>query len=109
MPLWGKRVPPEVDAIFKRLANFLESEDEQNIGLPGPFRSLVVSGINCDEVPRAVGEFGRAPSNPIPANGPFGQIIYLSHLRTAAGSPVMFHRVRAEDGPAGAVDVYEVL
>jgi hypothetical protein len=41
--------------------------------------------------------------------GPLGEVIYLSRLRAAAGSPVMFHRVRAEEGATRPVDVYEVL
>src|SRR6516225_9834966 len=41
--------------------------------------------------------------NPIPTNGPLGEVIYLSRLRTQSGSPIMFHRVRAEDGLGGAV------
>ena len=102
-------LPPEVRAIFKKLDELLESDSEQNGMLPEPFRSQMANGLDCDELPGAQGEFGRTRSNPIPTNGPLGQIIYLSRLRTNAESPVMFHRVRAEEGNAGAVDVYEVL
>ncbi len=102
-------LPPEVAAILKKLDRLLESDNEQNGMLPEPVRSQMANGLDCDELPGAQGEFGRAPSNPIPTNGPLGQVIYLSRLRTNAGSPVMFHRVRAEEEAGGAVDVYEVL
>ncbi len=102
-------LPPEVGAIFKKLGKFLQSDDEQNGTLPEPVRSQIAAGLNCDELPGARGEFGRAPSNPIPTNGPLGEVIYLSRLRTNTGSPVMFHRVRAEESAAGTIDVYDIL
>ncbi len=110
-------LPSNVAAIFDSVLKVLNSEHEQNNTLPEPFRSAVIGGINCDMLPGAKGEFGRAPTNPIPVNGPLGEILYLSRLRTnpgwkrlwSPGSPLMFHRVRAEDGLEGAVDVFEVL
>jgi hypothetical protein len=102
-------LPPDVEAIFKKLDKLLYSDDEQNSTLPDAVRSQIAGGLECDELPGATGEFGRTLSNPIPTNGPLGEVLYLSRLRTSAGSPVMFHRVRAEEGPAGAVDVYDVL
>lgn len=105
----SRSLPPEIEAIFKKLDKLLYSHDEQNNTLPEPFRSQIAGGLNCDELPNARGEFGRTPSNPIPTNGPLGEVIYLSRLRTVTGNPVMFHRVRAEDGIVGAVDVYELL
>lgn len=102
-------LPPEVGAIFKKLDKFLQSDDDQNGTLPEPVRSQIAAGLNCDELPDARGEFGRALSNPIPTNGPLGQVIYLSRLRTNTGSPVMFHRVRAEESAAGIIDVFDIL
>jgi len=108
-------LPADVKAIFERLIEVLNSDQEQNNTLPEPYRSAIVGGINCDVLPGAKGEFGRAVTNPIPVNGPLGEILYLSRLRTSPGwrqlssSPIMFHRVRAEDGLVGAVDVFEVL
>ena len=101
--------PPEVDAILKKLFALLEDDNDQNKALPELIRAAVAGGLSCDELPNARGEFGRFPSNPIPTNGPLGEVMYLSRLRTETGSPVMFHRLRAEEGVAGPVDVYEVL
>jgi len=104
-------LPPEIDAIFKKLFALLEDDTEQNKTLPELIRGPIAGGLSCDELPTARGEFGRTPSNPIPTNGPLGEVMYLSRLRTDAGSPIMFHRVRAEEGPEPGkpVDVYEVL
>ena len=105
----NRAIPPDIAAILKKIDHMLDSDDEQNRTVPEPFRSQIADGLDCDELPEAKGEFGRSPTNPIPTNGPIGEVIYLSRLRTASGSPVMFHRVRSEDGLIGAVDVYEVL
>ncbi len=112
---------PEVEAIFKKFSGLLENDREQNDTLPEPHRSQIKHGPNCDELPNAHGEFGRSPSNPIPTNGPLGEVIYLSRLRTkparrwwrlgsrGPGSPIMFHRLGSQDGSIGSVDAYEVL
>ena len=102
-------LPPEVEATLTKLFNLLESEPDQNNTLPGPIRSQIAGGLDCDELPNSSGEFGRSPSNPIPTNGPLGEVIYLSRLRTVAGSPVMFHRLHSERSALGTVDVYEVI
>ncbi len=102
-------LPPDVDAIFKKLFATLEDDNEQNKTLPEIVRSSVVDGLSCDELPGAIGEFGRASTNPIPVNGPLGEVVYLSRLRTGAGSPVMFHRLGSQEGLTGFVDAYEVL
>lgn len=113
----GSTLPADIEEIFHDLRRIFESDEEQNNTLPDSHRSAIVGGLNCDVLPGAIGAFGRTVTNPIPVNGPLGEVVYLSRLRTNAGgqelssssSPLMFHRVRAEDGPTGAVDVYEVL
>lgn len=110
----------EVRAIFDKLVRFLGSEVDQNNTIPDHARPQITNGLNCDEFPNARGEFGRTPLNPIPTNGPLGEVIYLSKLRTQAkqswwrlrkvnGSPIMFHRVGTQRGIAGDVDAYEVI
>lgn len=107
----------DVKAIFDKLQNLLEDDAVQNARLPEPLRSELAHGLACDALPGGSGEFGLTPTNPIPVNGPTGEVLYLSKLRTdpgwkgqfSAGRPVMFHRVRSEDGLTGPVDVYEVL
>lgn len=96
---------PEVEAVFEKLDRLMTDEQAQVDGLPEPFRSEVISGASCDEIAGAVGEFGRNPRNPIPVNGPLGEVIYLSNLRTATSQQIMFHRL----GSILKVDVYEIV
>jgi hypothetical protein len=99
------RVSPEVEAIFKKLDRRMDDEKAQIEGLPEPFRSEVLRGADCDEIAGAIGEFGRDPRNPIPVNGPFGEVIYLSNLRTTSSQQIMFHRL----GSVRNVDAYETV
>jgi len=65
-----------------------------------------------EEVPGARGRFGVEPTNPILANGPDGEIVYLERLRTRAGSRLFYHRVGTTECsvlPGLPVDVFEVL
>ena len=43
--------------------------------------------------------------NPIPVNGPIGQLAYLSRLETQSGQRILFHRL----GAIGTVDVFEAV
>jgi len=83
----------------------MDNEKAQNDRLPEPYRSQVREGTDCDEIAEAVGEFGRDPRNPIPVNGPLGELIYLSNLRTADSQQIMFHRL----GSTTNVDIYETV
>jgi hypothetical protein len=96
---------PEVEAIFRKIDRLMSDEKTQNEQLPEPFRSEVSRGVSCDELAGATGEFGRDPRNPIPVNGPLGELIYLSNLRTTNLAPVLFHRL----GSLGRVDVFETV
>jgi hypothetical protein len=49
--------------------------------------------------------FGLTADNPVPVNGQFGQLTYLSRLRTPSGAWFVFHRL----GSKGLIDIYEVL
>jgi hypothetical protein len=71
--------PPDVLAIYEKLDRLMTDEKAQCDGLPEPFRSQVLGGDDCDEIIGAAGEFGRDQRNPIPVNGPLGEIIYLSN------------------------------
>lgn len=64
-----------------------------------------LEGLDCDVLPNATGDFGRTKTNPIPVNGPIGEIKYLNRLRTSDGG-LIFHRVGSVDGN---LDKYEVV
>ena len=90
------RLPAEIEAIATRIFLLLDSDARQNESMPALVRALIEDGPDCDQLPNATGEFGRSPSNPIPVNGPLGEVVYLSRLTTETGAPVMFHRVGAD-------------
>ena len=98
-------VSPKIKDAFRRLHRLMENEKAQNERLPEPYRSKVRRGADCDEIAAAVGEFGRDPRNPIPANGPLGELLYLSNLRTINSQQLMFHRL----GSISNVAIYETV
>ena len=98
-------ISPEVKDVFEKVHRLMENEKAQNERLPEPYRSQVLRGADCDEIAGAGGEFGRDPRNPIPVNGPLGELTYLSNLRTADSQPIMFHRL----GSTRNVDIYETV
>ena len=104
-PLEGATSSAGAQDVFKKLHRLMESEKAQNERLVEPYRSKVRGGADCDQIADAVGEFGRDPRNPIPVNGPIGEMIYLSNLRTAELQKIMFHRL----GSISDVDIYETV
>lgn len=82
------------------------SAEKQNDTLKGAVRTRILQGLDCDTVPGATGDFGHDKTNPIPVNGSFGEMTYLSRLRLrATGSLVFFHKLRTE----GTLDVFELV
>lgn len=67
-------------------------------------------GESCDVISDSYGEFGREATNPIPVNGPKGEILYLNNLRTLENEPLIFHRISYQEvaGLDEAVDIFEV-
>lgn len=97
--------------------NKKDAQDESILEQQGDFeyypkeiKDLVKNGISCDEIPNAVGEFGRSPTNPIPVNGARGEIKYIKRLRSM-GCGMIFHRLGSfrQEGFASNVDVYELV
>ncbi|MCL4215433.1 MAG: hypothetical protein KJ052_00275 [Candidatus Hydrogenedentes bacterium] len=65
---------------------------------------------SCDEIANGQGEFGYSIDNPIPVNGPRGEINYLSRLCNKGGK-FWFHRVGNAKGAVYPypVDVYDLI
>lgn len=93
---------PEVEAIFHKLENFLKTPSHQNEQLPAHMQEAIARNPACDVIAGAEGVYGRSHTNPIPANGPLGQALYLSSLRIN-GTSVMFHRL----GSISNIDIFE--
>lgn len=97
-------LPPDVEAVFQRVSNFLNSDAEQLSRYPPEFRSLLQNAASVDRLPGSSGPFGQVLENPIPVNGPIGEIIYLSALRRN-GARVLFHRL----GSVDRLDIFECV
>ena len=72
--------------------------------MPAEFQQRVHSNP-VDVVPNGSGEYGRHPNNPVPVNGPIGELLYLSSLSTSNGWPIAFQRL----GSWGQIDVFEIM
>ena len=93
-----------------------ESEEAQlNEVLKFPFPESIKNQISnktpIDKLKNGSGEFGRDPNNPIPVNGPTGEIKYLNRLRSKNNKPFIYHRIgsivpKNFDYP---IDAYELV
>lgn len=68
-------------------------------------KSMLESAPAYDKDPNGTGSFGFIETNPIPVNGPIGQLAYLSRLETQSGQRILFHRL----GAISTVDVFEAV
>jgi hypothetical protein len=68
-------------------------------------KAMLESSPAYDKDPNGSGPFGFTETNPIPVNGPIGQLAYLSRLETQSGQRILFHRL----GAIGTVDVFEAV
>ena len=89
----------------------LQAQSADLLRFPEQFSIPCLEGENCDEITGAIGEFGRIPTNPIPVNGPLGEIKYLSRLHIKNGPGVIFHRLGSVNVPQLnlPVDVFETV
>lgn len=95
----------DVRAAFAKIDMMLDDEHFQIGMLPEPVQALIRSKAPVDQKEGATGEFGMSSGNPIPVNGPIGELAYLSKLRTKSGEGLFFHRI----GSVGSVDVFEAV
>ncbi len=104
--LFKSKKEKEIETIFNRINLILNSDEEQNKLLPEALKK------NCDPsptntIPGATGDFGHTITNPIPVNGPLGEITYLSRLLVQkTGEKIFFHRLGSCND---CIDVYEVI
>lgn len=90
---------------FSKIYQLMTDETRQNSMCPKPLRDKMTEGGKVDKVSGAFGEFGRDIRNPIPVNGPFGELIYISNLNLESGVGVIAHRL----GSVDKKDVYELV
>lgn len=73
--------------------------------------AMSVDGVDADELPNGIGEFGLSPNNPIPCETILGSIIYLESLRTSNGDKVLNKRIGSFNSNiiSHPVDGYEIF
>lgn len=91
---------------FKKKFKDESSEDQRHDleKFPIGLKDEALAGLDCDFLPNASGEFARCITNPIPVNGPIGEIKYLNRLISKDGGFIS-HRLGSYD----ELDVYEVV
>lgn len=82
----------------------LDDEDFQNQSAVPVWRDQMLSGEDIDYFVDDE-TFGLTSDNPVPVNGQFGQLTYLSRLRTKDGQGFLFQRL----GSIHTVDEYQLL
>jgi hypothetical protein len=67
-------------------------------------------GVDADEMPNGEGEYGLAPSNPVPCNTVFGSISFLGRLRAPDGSRLIYERTGSELSAVSphSIDKYQI-
>lgn len=86
------------------LINRIIEDEKYQLELLNPvMKEMIESTPAYDKDPNGTGLFGFTETNPIPVNGPIGQLAYFSKLETQSGQRVLFHRL----GAMGTVDVFE--
>ena len=94
------------EKMYDDALKLFNSAQLQNETLPPELKAEVEGGEDCDVLSQGSGRFGHDMGNPIPVNGPFGEMTYLSRLRLrSTGSMVFFHKVET----IGRVDKFELV
>lgn len=95
----------EVQQVFEKMRRLLDDDAAQIAMVGEPVASMINRGLDCDQSPDSKGRFGLEVTNPIPVNGPIGELAYLSKLRTSNGERLLFHRI----GSQSTVDIFEAV
>jgi hypothetical protein len=90
---------------FAMIQKVIEDEEYQLEFVHPMMKPVIQANPAYDRDPKGTGPFGLVETNPIPTNGPVGQIAYLSKLETASGQRLLFHRL----GSIGKIDAFEAV
>ncbi len=103
------------DELFRALADHYRavesgSEFRSQREMYDDFVTMCKDGVDADELPNGVGEFGLTETNPIPCKTVFGSIAYLAELTAPDGRKVKYRRSGSLRSPVShhPVDRYEV-
>ena len=90
---------------FEHIHRILEDEQFQLEMIHPLMKEMISMCPAYDRDPYGSGPFGFSEANPIPVNGPIGELAYLSSLETVLGERILFHRIGAID----KIDVFEAV
>ncbi|MDR1856255.1 MAG: hypothetical protein LBR22_03740 [Desulfovibrio sp.] len=105
--LFGKKEDNKLlhDA-FEHVIKILDDDEVQMQNTVPMLREVIRKRPAVDMIKGGKGPFGLVETNPIPVNGPIGQISYLSKLLTDdSNEQMLFHRI----GAIHTVDVFEAV
>lgn len=101
----GNKESKAVREALSLIHRIIDDEKYQLEILNPVMKEMIESAPAYDKDPNGAGQFGFTETNPIPVNGPIGQLAYLSKLETQSGQRILFHRL----GAMGTVDVFEAV
>ena len=101
----GNKEDKALREAFEQIRRILEDEQFQLDMIHPAMKSMIETCPAYDKDPNGTGPFGFSETNPIPVNGPIGQLAYLSKLETAKGERILFHRI----GAINTIDVFEAV
>ena len=90
---------------FSLIQRVIEDEEFQLEFVHPVMKKMIEAGPVFDRNPKGTGPFGFVDTNPIPVNGPIGELAYLSRLETSSGQRLLFHRL----GSIGTIDAFEAV
>lgn len=92
-----------IGAIFEKMSKLLRDEEMQVAIIINPW---LKKHLKSNTKERSIGDFyGVTMNDPIRANGPIGEIIYISRLVNKQGKGFIGHRL----GSISGLDVFEVV
>lgn len=102
------------DSFKKRAPSTPDSSQEDSmLELLKAFNETIQeNGLDVDELPNGIGEFGLEKTNPIPTNTAFGSHAYLKQLRTLDGKPIKYSRIGSfsvDLFPGESIDGYSIV
>lgn len=103
--LGGNKEDKALREALAQIHRILDDETFQLELVHPAMKAMLESAPAYDKDPNGTGEFGFIETNPVPVNGPIGQLAYLSKLETQSGQRILFHRL----GAIGKVDVFEAV
>jgi len=101
----GNKEDKALREALEQIRRILEDEQFQLDMIHPAMKATIESCPAYDQDPNGTGPFGFSETNPIPVNGPIGQLAYLSKLETERGERILFHRIGAVD----TIDVFEAV